>query len=83
MNSTNLHQKAEFTGKNIFAGIDVHEKSWNVTLYYEQDYLRTFSQPPSTDSLLNLLRRDYPGANYVCGYESGFTGFWIQRKLEN
>jgi transposase len=83
MNRTNLHQRVDFTNKNIFVGMDTHQKSWNITLYYEQDYLRNFTQPPSVDSLVKLLRRDYPRANFICGYESGLFGFWIQRQLES
>ena len=78
---TKLQQFADFTDKEIFVGIDVHKKSWSVSLYYENHYLRTFSQPPSADALSKLLRKDYPGANYLCGYESGYSGFWIQRQL--
>jgi transposase len=80
---TKLQQIADFTNKKVYVGIDVHKKSWNVTLFYESTYLRTFSQPPSVDALEHLLRRDYPGASYLCGYESGFSGFWIQRILQD
>jgi len=79
---TKVQQIADFTNKHIFVGIDVHKKSWSVTLYYVKNYLRTFSQPPSVQALERLLRRDYPGAEYLCGYESGFCGFWIQRELQ-
>jgi transposase len=79
--TTNLHQFAEFSDKNIFVGIDVHKKSWTISLYYEQNYLRTFTQPPSVVALEKTLKREYPGANYVCGYEASYSGFWIQRQL--
>jgi transposase len=82
MNSTNLKQTVDFTNKNIFVGMDQHQKSWDITLFCEQDYLRNFNQPPSTESLINLLHRDYPGASYLCGYEAGLFGFWAQRELE-
>jgi len=80
---TKLHQLADFSNKQIFVGIDVHKKEWSVTLFYEKNYLRTFRQPSSVDALEKLLRRDYPGAEYLCGYESGFSGFWIQRQLQS
>ena len=38
MKATNLKQKVDFTGKNIFVGIDVHKKNWSNTLYYDQQY---------------------------------------------
>ncbi len=79
---TKLQQFADFTDQNIFVGIDVHKNSWNVTLYSDKNYLRTFSQPPSVESLRKLLHRDYPGATFLCGYESGFSGFWIQRSFQ-
>lgn len=79
---TKLQQFADFTNKKIFVGIDVHKKSWSVSLYYEQQYLRTFSQPPSTEALAVFLKREFPQANFTCGYESGFSGFWIQRQLQ-
>jgi len=80
---TKLLQFADFTNKHIFVGIDVHKKDWNVSLFYEQDYVKTFTQPPCSDALEKLLRRDFPGGNYLCGYESGYSGFWIQRQLQS
>jgi transposase len=81
METTNLRQKVDFTDKNIFAGMDVHEKSWNVSIFLEDMFLRSFTQQPSIEALEGLLKRDYPKANYLCGYESGYCGFSIQRKL--
>lgn len=81
METTNLRQKVDFTAKNIFVGMDVHQKSWNVSIFLDRTFVRSFTQPPSIDAIAHLLRRDYPGANYLCGYESGYSGFWIQRKL--
>jgi transposase len=78
---TKVHQLVDFTNKSIFVGIDVHKKSWSITLYYENRYIRTFNQPPSVDSLTKLLKSEYAGANFLCGYESGFSGFWIQRQF--
>lgn len=79
---TKVHQIADFTDKNLYVGIDVHKTSWSVALYCDQLYLRTFSQPPSVEGLNSFLKRNYPGATYLCGYESGFSGFWIQRQLK-
>jgi transposase len=78
---TKLLQFADLSNKHIFVGIDVHKKNWSVSLYYESEYLRTFNQPPAVEVIEKLLRRDYPGAEYICGYESGFCGFWIQRQF--
>ncbi|HSY77702.1 MAG TPA: IS110 family transposase [Bacteroidia bacterium] len=77
-----LQERADFSGKKIFVGMDVHSKNWNNSIYYEGQFLRSFQQPPKVEALVKLLRRDYPGAEYYCAYEAGFCGFWIQRELE-
>jgi transposase len=79
---TKLNKTLDFSDRQIFVGIDVHKRTWNVTLFCDSNFLRTFSQPPSVDSIKNFLTREFPGANYLCGYESGYSGFWIQRKFE-
>ena len=38
--------KVNFNGENIYFGIDVHLKSWAVTIYTEHLHHKTFSQPP-------------------------------------
>lgn len=78
---TKVLQKAEFGGETIHVGLDVHLKSWNVSLYYGSQYLRSFHQPPNPDALSSLLHRDFPGATFNCAYEAGFSGYWIQREL--
>lgn len=81
METTKLTQKVDFTGYNIFAGIDVHKKDWNVSIFLGDQYVRSFTQPVSPVVLIKFLQREYPGANYLCAYESGFSGFWIQREF--
>ena len=78
---TKIIQNADFTNKNIYVGLDVHKSNWAVTIYYEQTYLKKFTQPPSPEALAKFLHKEYPGATCLCGYESGFSGFWIQREL--
>jgi transposase len=36
---------------------------------------------PTPEYLANYLFKTYPGANYKCVYEAGFSGFWIQEEL--
>lgn len=78
---TKLNQNLNFTGATIYAGIDVHLKSWNITLYCNDLYLKSFSQPPTTKALKEYLQNNYPNAAYKCAYESGFCGYWIEREL--
>lgn len=75
--------KLSFTGETIYVGIDTHKKDWRVALYSDDIALKVFSQPPVPEKLINHLRKNYPGAKYVCAYEAGFCGFWIQKALDS
>lgn len=79
---TNLKQRADFIGKSIYVGIDVHLKSWDVSICFDQQYLRSFQQPPEVAKLIATLKRDYPNADFHCAYEAGFSGFSLQRQLQ-
>ncbi len=75
-------KKLNFDGQPIFCGIDVHKKSWKVTVRTNLVELKTFSQPPSATALMSFLRHRYPSASYRVVYEVGFCGFHIQRELQ-
>ncbi|MDO8996085.1 MAG: IS110 family transposase [Sediminibacterium sp.] len=72
----------DFKGQNIFVGIDVHLKSWTVTILTEELMHKTFTQPCSTEILFNYLNRNFPGGSYNSVYEAGFSGFWTHYKLK-
>ena len=71
----------DFTGQNIYAGIDVHLKNWRVTVMLDHNEHKTFSQDPSAEQLAKYLQAKFPGANYKSAYEAGFCGFSIHRSL--
>lgn len=73
--------KIDFKGQNIYAGFDVHLKSWKVTIMTEKLTHKTFSQPPKPEVLHNYLLRNFPGGTYYSAYEAGFCGYWIHNKL--
>lgn len=74
-------KKLNFEGQNIYVGIDVHLKSWNVTILSDQMHLKTFNQIPSPEKLSNYLNSNYPKAVYKSAYEAGFCGYWAHRRL--
>jgi hypothetical protein len=61
--------------QKIFVGIDVHNKSWDITCVTHKGYCKSFNQQPSAEALIAFLRREFPEAEYHAVYESGFTGF--------
>ena len=81
MQTQNTKQSPDFTGQNIYVGIDTHFKSWMVSIYSDEFELKTFGQEPDVDRLENYLHKHYPNANLKLAYEAGFCGFWIQRSF--
>jgi transposase len=77
----NKSNKLDFTGQPIYVGLDVHKKSWSVSILSQQCEHKTFTQPPEVDKLVYYLRRNFPGAQYHSVYEAGFSGFWIHDQL--
>lgn len=74
--------KLDFTGQHIYVGMDVHKKSWSISIHTEHFEHKTFTQPPEVDKLVNYLQRTFPGATCHSVYEAGFSGFWIHDRLQ-
>lgn len=72
---------ADFTGELIYVGLDVHKKSWTVTVRYSGMEHKTWTLTGGSPSLVNYLTRNYPGGSFICAYEAGFCGFSVQREL--
>jgi transposase len=74
--------KLDFTGQPIYIGLDVHKKSWSVSISTKYGQYKTFSQPPEIDKLVHYLWHHFPGALYYSTYEAGYCGFWIHDRLK-
>ena len=70
-----------FKGQNIYIGIDVHLKSWVISIMADEILYKTFSQDPSATLLLKYLEKHFPEGNYYSVYEAGFCGFSTHREL--
>jgi transposase len=77
VNKANL----DFSGQTIYIGLDVHKKSWYVSIHTKDFEHKTFSQPPDPSALAKYLHRNFPGATYKSVYEAGYCGFWIHDAL--
>ena len=67
--------KKDFNGQNIFVGIDVHLKTWSVSVALPGGYLKTHTQKASAKELFEHLKKNYPNGTYHAVYESGFSGY--------
>ena len=74
--------RLDFTGQQIYVGMDIHKKSWSISIFTDQFEHKTFSQPPEVGVLVNYLKRNFPGAAYKSVYEAGYSGFWIHDRLQ-
>lgn len=76
-------KEIDFNGQQFYCGIDTHTKSWTVTIQTEDIRLKTFSQDPKPELLVQYLKRKYPGGDYIVAYEAGYFGYGIYRKFES
>lgn len=71
-----------FKGEELYIGIDVHLRSWMVTILSKNLFIKRFSQEPDASRLIKFLETHYRGAKIKCVYESGYFGFWLARSLK-
>lgn len=75
--------KQDFSGQNFYCGIDYHKKTWSVTIETDDIRLKTFTQDSDPEKLVRYLKKNYPGGNYIAGYESGYFGFNTHRQFRD
>ena len=47
--------KLDYSGQNIYIGLDTHLKSWKTTIRVGDTFYKTFSQDPKAEVLSNYL----------------------------
>ena len=78
---TQVTKRLDFSGKKVFVGLDVHKKSWSVTIIVEGIEHKTFNQPADPRVLSDYLTRMFPNGEYSSAYEAGFSGYGTHRAL--
>ncbi len=71
----------DFSNQHIYVGLDVHHKSWTVSIVINGTLAGRFVQEPDPGVLVRHLRKNYPNGIYHSSYEAGFCGFWIHEEL--
>ena len=75
------HSDVHFEGQEFYLGIDVHHRTWKVTIRTMDMEVKTLTMPPDAQGLHAYLDRNYPGGHFHSVYEAGFSGFWAHRQL--
>jgi len=70
-----------YRGKKVYVGIDVHKKTYSVTLICGTDVVARDTMQASPDGLGRYLKKRFLGAQIFSVYEAGFSGFGLHRKL--
>src|SRR5476651_376174 len=78
---TNLQKTDDFNGQIFYVGLDVHKKSWAVTVRSLGIEVSHFTQPPGAGALKNYLQKEFPGGTYHSAYEAGFCGTGAHEEL--
>ena len=64
----------DFSGQSFYVGLDVHKKSWTITVRALNIELSHFTQAPDAMQLAHYLHNHYPGGRFFSAYEAGFCG---------
>lgn len=75
-------KQLDFTGQQVYVGIDVGKKSWDVSIMTKDFEHKTFKQSPDVEGLVRYLQRNFPGAEYKSVYEAGFSGYSTDEELK-
>src|SRR6476469_2891380 len=67
--------------KDLFIGLDVHKKSWAVTIRDEHCVLKRFSMKADASVLVSYIQLHYSGYEVRCCYESCCCGYHMYRSL--
>jgi len=67
--------------RDYYVGLDIHRKSWTVSIRSGGRLLENFTQPPGAGVLIRHLHKKYPGARFSSAYEAGFCGTSIHEQL--
>lgn len=70
----------DLQGEDLFVGIDLHKRTWHITIRTTQIEVFSASIAGQWRALSKLLGR-YKSANIHAVYEAGFFGFWLFDKL--
>jgi len=70
-----------YAGKTIYMGIDVHKKTYCCVSICEGEVVKRDTISSQPEGLLRYIKKFFPNAKIISGYEAGFSGFHLHRAL--
>ena len=74
-------RKYDYSGKNVYMGIDVHKKTYVCVTVCEGDIVKKDSMPADPSTLIRYIKNQFKATNIETAYEAGFSGFHLHREL--
>ncbi len=71
----------DYTNKTVHIGIDVHKKTYAVTVICDKEVVKKDTMLTYPEKLLNYITKHFKGASVYTAYEAGFSGFHLHRFL--
>jgi transposase len=73
--------RIDYQGKMIYLGIDVHKRTYSVTVICDGLIVKRDTIAASPVGLVTYLKRGLTGSRIRSAYEAGFSGFTLHRML--
>jgi len=67
----------------IFIGLDIHKKSWSVSIQTDLFFHKTYSMPSNSGDLYDYVEKHFPSHEVNLVYEAGCCGFSTARYFLN
>lgn len=67
----------------LYIGLDIHKKSWSVSIRTDLFDHKTYSMPPNSNSLYDYVAEHFPSYQVEICYEAGCCGFSAARAFLN
>jgi len=64
---------------NVFIGMDIHKKSWSISIRTDISDHKTFTTPAKPEVLFDYVNTHFPGHEVSLVYEAGCCGFSASR----
>ena len=71
------------TGPKLFIGLDVHKKTWSVSIQTDIFFHKTYSMPSKPGDLYDYVAKHFPDYPVSLVYEAGGCGFHTARYFLN
>jgi transposase len=78
-----MQSQDTFSNPKLFIELDIHKKSWTVSIQTDLFFHNTYSMPSNAEDLCQHVERTFPNHEINLVYETGCCGFTAARYFLN